>query len=226
MNTWPTVILVTSLAVISPGADFAMVTRTSLMESRRAGLWVALGIGCGVLIHVAYTLLGLGMVLQRLPWLFNLLKYAGAAYLVWLGISLARRQPCKWGSARVPIQCRARPAQCTQRPCARPLAFCPGLSDQCTQSQDSAVHPQPVHANRRPCRAHAHPVGLRPFRRHGPRAVVCAGSLFFSAPVLQPKVQAIRPWVDRSLGCVLLVLGLLLITTGTPATSNLMNAGI
>ena len=57
MNAWPTVILVTSLAVISPGADFAMVTRTSLMESRRAGLWVALGIGCGVLIHVAYTLL-------------------------------------------------------------------------------------------------------------------------------------------------------------------------
>ena len=90
MNAWPTVILVTSLAVISPGADFAMVTRTSLMESRRAGLWVALGIGCGVLIHVAYTLLGLGMVLQRLPWLFNLLRYAGAAYLVWLGISLWR----------------------------------------------------------------------------------------------------------------------------------------
>jgi hypothetical protein len=39
-------------------------------------------------------------------------------------------------------------------------------------------------------------------------------------------VQAIRPWVDRSLGCVLLVLGLLLIATGTPATSNLMNASI
>lgn len=90
MNAWPTVILVTSLAVISPGADFALVTRTSLMESRRAGLWVALGIGSGVLIHVAYTLLGLGLVLQRLPWLFDLLRYAGAAYLVWLGICLWR----------------------------------------------------------------------------------------------------------------------------------------
>ena len=90
MNAWPTVILVTSLAVISPGADFALVTRTSLMESRRAGLWVALGIGCGVLIHVVYTQLGLDMVLQGLPWLFKLLKYAGAAYLVWLGISLWR----------------------------------------------------------------------------------------------------------------------------------------
>ena len=38
MNAWPAVILITTLAVISPGADFAMVTRTSLMEARRAGL--------------------------------------------------------------------------------------------------------------------------------------------------------------------------------------------
>ena len=67
MNAWPTVILVTSLAVISPGADFAMVTRTSLMDSRRAGLWVALGIGCGVLVHVAYTLLGLGWSCNACP---------------------------------------------------------------------------------------------------------------------------------------------------------------
>ena len=90
MNAWPTVILVTTLAVISPGADFAMVTRTSLLRSRSAGLWVALGIGCGVLVHVGYTLLGLGVLLQSLPWLFTLLKWAGAAYLVWLGISLWR----------------------------------------------------------------------------------------------------------------------------------------
>ena len=91
MNAWPTVILITTLAVISPGADFAMVTRTSLLESRRAGLWVALGIGCGVLVHVAYTLLGLGVLLQRLPWLFTLLKWAGAAYLIWLGIQPVAR---------------------------------------------------------------------------------------------------------------------------------------
>lgn len=91
MNTWPTVILVTTLAVISPGADFALVTRTSLMVSRRAGLLVALGIGSGVLIHVGYTLLGMGVLLHQSPWLFAALKWLGAGYLVWLGISLWRQ---------------------------------------------------------------------------------------------------------------------------------------
>ena len=45
---------------------------------------------------------------------------------------------------------------------------------------------------------------------------------FFSAPVLQPRVQAARPWIDRSLGCVLLALGLLLI--GTSAPQALLNS--
>ncbi|MEF9943260.1 MAG: LysE family translocator, partial [Burkholderiaceae bacterium] len=61
MSEWPTVLLITTLAVISPGADFAIVTRTSLLASRHAGWWVACGIACGVLWHVAYTLLGAGL---------------------------------------------------------------------------------------------------------------------------------------------------------------------
>lgn len=93
MNEWIAVITITILACVSPGPDFAMVSRNGLLLSRRAGVLTAVGIGTGVLVHVCYTLLGLGLVLQQTPWLFNALKLAGAAYLVYLGIKMLRSRP-------------------------------------------------------------------------------------------------------------------------------------
>ena len=84
------VITITLLAVISPGPDFAMVTRNSLMLSRRAGVLTALGIGLGVLVHVTYTLVGMGLLIQQSLWLFNAIKLAGAVYLVYLGVKMLR----------------------------------------------------------------------------------------------------------------------------------------
>ncbi|OIN50675.1 amino acid transporter [Pseudomonas azotoformans] len=93
MNEWIAVITITLLACISPGPDFAMVSRNGLLLSRRAGVLTALGIGMGVLVHVSYTLLGLGWVLQQTLWLFGALKLAGAAYLVYLGVNMLRARP-------------------------------------------------------------------------------------------------------------------------------------
>jgi RhtB (resistance to homoserine/threonine) family protein len=93
MNEWIVVITITLLACISPGPDFALVSRNGLLLSRRAGVLTAMGIGLGVLVHVGYTLLGLGLVLQQSPWLFNALKLTGAAYLVYLGIKMLRSRP-------------------------------------------------------------------------------------------------------------------------------------
>lgn len=93
MSEWLAVITITILACISPGPDFAMVSRNGLLLSRRAGLLTAVGIGMGTLVHIGYTLLGLGLVLQQTPWLFNALKLAGAAYLVYLGIKMIRSGP-------------------------------------------------------------------------------------------------------------------------------------
>ncbi len=84
------VVTITLLAVISPGPDFAMVSRNSLLLSRRAGILTACGIGAGVLVHVSYTLIGVGVLIQQSPWLFNLLKGIGAAYLIYLGFTLLR----------------------------------------------------------------------------------------------------------------------------------------
>jgi RhtB (resistance to homoserine/threonine) family protein len=88
-----TVAAITMLAVISPGADFAVVTRNSLLGSRRTGVMTALGVGVGSLIHVAYTLLGVGVALAASPAAFGALKLLGAAYLIWLGVTMLRARP-------------------------------------------------------------------------------------------------------------------------------------
>ena len=79
------VALITILAVISPGADFAMVTRNSYLYGRKTGLMTALGIGLGVQIHVFYTMVGVGLLIASQPSLFEVLKLFGALYLMWVG---------------------------------------------------------------------------------------------------------------------------------------------
>lgn len=79
------VALITILATISPGPDFAMVTRNSYLYGRNAGLLAALGIAFGVQIHVFYTMFGIGLIIAHSPALFTFIKIAGALYLIVIG---------------------------------------------------------------------------------------------------------------------------------------------
>jgi len=79
------VALFTLLAVISPGADFAMVTRSSYAQGRKAGLAAAAGIALGVQVHVLYTVLGIAVIISQSPVLFLAMKVLGAGYLIYLG---------------------------------------------------------------------------------------------------------------------------------------------
>ncbi|GAB1488014.1 LysE family transporter [Opitutaceae bacterium] len=78
------------LAVASPGPDFAMVLRQSLTHGRRTAIWTSFGIGSGIFLHVSYSLLGLGLVFRSSPTAFDVVKYAGAAYLAWVGFQAIR----------------------------------------------------------------------------------------------------------------------------------------
>jgi RhtB (resistance to homoserine/threonine) family protein len=80
-----TVAVLHLLAVMSPGPDFALVTRNSLLYSRRAGVYAAVGIALGILLHVTYCMVGIGLLIASSPLLFSLIKYAGAAYLIYIG---------------------------------------------------------------------------------------------------------------------------------------------
>jgi len=85
VNELIAVALFTILAVISPGADFAMVTRSSYAQGRKAGLAAAAGIALGVQVHVLYTVLGIAVIISQSPTLFLAMKMVGAGYLVYLG---------------------------------------------------------------------------------------------------------------------------------------------
>ncbi|TDP01272.1 LysE family translocator [Marinomonas balearica] len=79
------VVVITLLAVISPGPDFVLITKQAISNGRRAGIICSLGIGAGISVHLLYTLVGLGMLLSEQEWLLNTMKILGAGYLLWLG---------------------------------------------------------------------------------------------------------------------------------------------
>lgn len=88
-----TVTLITLLAAISPGPDFAMVSRNSVIYSRRAGIYTAVGIGLGVVVHILYCLIGIGFIIAQSIILFNVIKYLGAGYLIYIGYKSLRTKP-------------------------------------------------------------------------------------------------------------------------------------
>lgn len=81
-----TVAVVHLLAVISPGPDFVMVTRNSLIYSRKTGIFSAIGLGLGVIVHVTYSLLGIALIISQSIILFNIIKLLGAGYLIYIGV--------------------------------------------------------------------------------------------------------------------------------------------
>ena len=87
------VVLAHLLAVASPGPDFAIVLKQSLVHGRRAAICTSLGVGTAILVHVTYSLLGLGLLIRSSELWFNLVKFAGAAYIAWIGVQSLRARP-------------------------------------------------------------------------------------------------------------------------------------
>jgi len=74
------------LAAASPGPDFVVVAKNALSYNRLIGITTALGIAAGLLFHVSYCVLGLAIIISHSILLFSMIKYLGAAYLIYIGI--------------------------------------------------------------------------------------------------------------------------------------------
>lgn len=85
MNEIIAIAMITVLAVISPGADFALVSRNSYLYGRQSGLYTAYGIACAVWIHIGYSMFGLSVLKHYLPNLLSVIQYGGALYLIYIG---------------------------------------------------------------------------------------------------------------------------------------------
>tara|TARA_Y100000031_G_C8221891_1_gene386387 strand:+ start:99 stop:503 length:405 start_codon:yes stop_codon:yes gene_type:complete len=81
-----TVAIIHLLALISPGPDFIMACRNSLVYSRKTGIWTAIGFSLGITVHIFYSLAGLAVIISSSILLFNVIKILGAGYLIYIGI--------------------------------------------------------------------------------------------------------------------------------------------
>lgn len=80
-----------ALLTITPGMDTALILRTAAVEGSRRALAAALGISLGCLIWGAGVAVGLGALLTASQTAYTILKWAGAAYLTWMGLNLLLR---------------------------------------------------------------------------------------------------------------------------------------
>lgn len=86
LGDWLTIFTAGCLVIMSPGPNFFLTLRNSIAHSRQAGIYTALGLATGDFIHIIFWLIGIGVIISKSILLFNLLKWLGAAYLIYIGI--------------------------------------------------------------------------------------------------------------------------------------------
>jgi threonine/homoserine/homoserine lactone efflux protein len=90
---------------IAPGVDFLYVLSRSASRGTLAGIWAALGIGLGCFVHISFAALGLSAILASSAIAFTAVKWVGAAYLIYVGISMLRQR----GGLSLALQTNAEP---------------------------------------------------------------------------------------------------------------------
>ncbi|WP_120967225.1 MULTISPECIES: LysE family translocator [unclassified Comamonas] len=193
------VITITLLAVISPGPDFAMVSRNSLLISRRSGALTALGIGLGVLVHVTYTLVGVGLLIQQSLWLFDAIKLFGAAYLIYLGLKMLRTKP-----AGDLVDTRTAPPMSDLA--ALRIGFLTNALNPKTTVFIVSLFMQVVRADT-PLPVQ---IGYGIFISTAHMAWFALVAFCFSSGVVRDRLLAMRHWIDRAFGGLLVVFGIML----------------
>ena len=81
---------VAAVVTVSPGPDTLFVVASGLRHRAAGAVAAALGIASGSLVHALAAALGISALLAAAPWFFDLLRFAGAAYLAWLGVKALR----------------------------------------------------------------------------------------------------------------------------------------
>ncbi len=83
-----TFLLAGILLNITPGNDTIFILSKSIGQGKKAGIVSALGIGTGSFIHTVLAALGLSLIIAKSILLFNIIKYAGAAYIIYIGLKM------------------------------------------------------------------------------------------------------------------------------------------
>jgi threonine efflux protein len=185
------------LACASPGPDFVAVTSHALGD-RRSGVFVGLGVTCAVAVWASLAVFGFGLLIQQFFWLYDAIRLAGAAYLIYLGLRMLaaalRGQPDAQAIAQTP---RTGAGQAWRR------GFLVGITNPKTATFFATLFVTLL------------PVGAPPWVYAAVVAVVvsitgawmCLLAAFFSVGAVRRVYARIRRPVDALMGAALMGLG-------------------
>lgn len=194
MNEIIAVSIVTLLAVMSPGADFALVTRNSYLYGRHLGMCTAYGIAMGVWVHISYSLIGLTFLQQHLPSLIHLIQYIGAAYLIYIGYKTFTQAPILFDENSNQI--------------TRWQAFRHGFLTN-SLNPKTTLFVMSIYAQVMTTTNNLHKlIGYGIFISGSHFAWFCLVALFCSTPFIRNKILARQISINRVIGCILSALGL------------------
>ncbi len=189
------IIAITILAVISPGPDFAIVCRNSVVGSRKIGFLTAVGIALGTLVHVAYSILGIGLLISQSIILFNVLKLVGAGYLIYIGIKMFRQNP---------VEELASKAAAISGWSALRTGFFTNATNPKTTIFFVSMFVQVI-ATSTPM---IEQIGFGLFVTFAHLIWFSLVAIFFSSAAVQSRIMSARRWIDRVFGGLLIFFGL------------------
>ena len=199
MNEIIAIAIITLLAVISPGADFALVSRNSYLYGRKQGLYTAYGIACAVWVHICYSVLGLSFLKHYIPNLLHIIQYIGALYLMYIGYKTFTQQQISDHATHTLL----RPRQ----------AFIQGFLGNSLNPKTTlfvmSIFAQLLRGNH----GLMHLIGYGMFISASHLLWFLLISLFCSTPVIRNKILRKQVSINRVIGTVLATLGLCLFLT-------------
>ena len=199
MNEIIAIAIITLLAVISPGADFALVSRNSYQYGRKQGIYTAYGIACAVWIHISYSVLGLSFLKHYIPNLLHIIQYIGALYLMYIGYKTFTQQQISDHATHTLLHPRQ--------------AFIQGFLGNSLNPKTTlfvmSIFAQLLRGNN----GLMHLIGYGMFISASHLLWFLLISLFCSTPVIRNKILRKQVSINRVIGTVLATLGLCLFLT-------------
>lgn len=101
--------LIHLVALVSPGPDFVVSCRNTLMYSRSIGIYTAVGFGLGICVHISYAGFGLSWLISNNELIFTIIQYLGAFYLMLIGFQSLRSFQSQISQETVTVSSRISP---------------------------------------------------------------------------------------------------------------------
>jgi threonine efflux protein len=221
--TLGTVLLAYLPAAVSPGPNFVLIAHTAAAGTRRAAVAVALGVIAAGGVLAAVAVFGLGSVLARAPWLAAGLRVVCGGYLVWLGVRLwlRAREPeaaapeaaADHGEEATPPRSQAPDAAPPPNRNSNPNHFRQGVVSNLTNPKAAAFFGSVLTAALPPTEPTAIKAAAVGVIVVASAAWHLSVALLFSAPATQRWYAHAKPALNRVVGTILVILGVILAIT-------------